>query len=136
MIISLCMHAFQSFLCLVHVIVGILGNVIEVNGGITTVWYGSLSQSKCSITQSLKMMKRTSLLLSLFLVLVFTSSFCFAEDDETESVIKHPAKNVIERRLVLEKANTKIILKENKNYAAATEKKNFQGDTLAYVTPW
>lgn len=74
------------------------------------------------------------ILFSLLFSLLVLSPLCFAEEDENE--VKHPAKNVFERKLVVDKANTKIILKEHKNYAAATDKKNFERETLAYVTPW
>lgn len=43
---------------------------------------------------------------------------------------------MLERKLVGEKANAKQIIKENKNYVVDTDKKNFEGATLAYVTPW
>lgn len=58
------------------------------------------------------------------------------EEDEVQSKIKHPAKNVVERKLVVEKINTKLVLKENKNYAQDTTKRNFRGDSIVYVTPW
>ena len=85
-----------------------------------------------------KMTASTLLPLLLFLLLA-TSPFlasCEEQEDDAPTTFKHPSKNVLERKLVVEKVNTKLIVKEHKSYALDTTKKNFKGDTLAYVTPW
>jgi len=85
-------------------------------------------------------MKNTTLAL-LFLALLLLALFTPLvagqdEGEEEEEKVKHPKKTVLERGLVSDKAITKAILREYRNYALDTDKKNFKGATLAYVTPW
>ncbi len=83
------------------------------------------------------MPKHRAILLLLLLLLLCLLNTSYSEElDEEEDNIKHPKKNVVERKLVGEKISIKSVLRENKNYALDTDKKNFKGATLGYVTPW
>jgi hypothetical protein len=112
--------------CLVCLVFGMFG-----------VWLWSCVHDLRAIVGLCEMiLKKFLVLLVIFCIISSSLLVRGEEDDDSESTIKHPAKNVVERKLVVEKVNTKIILRENKNYASDTKQKNFKGDTLAYVTPW
>jgi hypothetical protein len=75
--------------------------------------------------------------LFVLLWLIYSSSYLFTWNKEMPRKSKKASsKTVHERGLVTEKITYRSILNENKKYYSDTTIKNFQGTTLAYVTPW
>ncbi|XP_002738417.1 chitinase domain-containing protein 1-like [Saccoglossus kowalevskii] len=88
------------------------------------------------------MIRKVVLVFAIALVLMsnFTETTLSGKDKkkkESKPAVKLSDKTVEERGLVVENAKTKDIIKENQNYCEkTTEDKQFEGDTLGYVTPW